>query len=57
MASALVLCVSAGIIDNKMSAAVTGLVAALLTLYAAFWVRVPKRPNRKVKVTKYGGSE
>jgi len=57
-ASVLVLLVSAGIIDDKLSAAVTGVIAALLTLYAAFGVRPPKRRRAQdLPVTRYGGSE
>ena len=57
-ASVLVLLVSAGVIDDKLSAAVTGVIAALLTLYAAFAVRPPKRKRAQdLPVTKYGGSE
>ena len=53
------LLVSAGIIDDKLSAAVTGVVAALLTLYAAFGVKPPKRRRAKdvVRITQHGGSE
>lgn len=52
------LLVSAGVIDSKLSAAVTGVIAALLTLYAAFGVRPPKRKRAQdLPVTKYGGSE
>ena len=57
-ASVLVLLVSAGIIDDKLSAAVTGVIAALLTLYAAFGVRPPKRERASnLPIGKYGGSE
>ena len=57
-ASVLVLLVSAGIIDDKLSAAVTGVIAALLTLYAAFGVKPPKRKRTgEVRITQHGGSE
>ena len=52
------LLVSAGIIDDKLSAAVTGVIAALLTLYAAFGVKPPKRKRTgDVRITQHGGSE
>jgi hypothetical protein len=57
-ASVLVLLVSAGIIDDKLSAAVTGVIAALLTLYAAFGVKPPTRKRASnLPIGKYGGSE
>jgi hypothetical protein len=59
-ASVLVLLVSAGIIDDKLSAAVTGVIAALLTLYAAFGVKPPRRKKASdvdLTVTTHGGSE
>lgn len=56
VASVLVLLVASGVIDSKLSAAVTAVIASLLTLYAAFAVRVPKRPARDVEI-KPGGSQ
>ena len=57
-ASVLVLLVASGIIDDKLSAAVTGVIAALLTLYAAFAVKPPKRKRTgDVRITRHGGSE
>ncbi len=57
-AATLVLLVSAGIIDDKLSAAVTGVIAALLTLYAAFGVKPPRRKRASdLPISKYGGSE
>lgn len=57
-ASVLVLLVASGVIDAKLSAAVTGVIASALTLYAAFAVRPPARKAKdSLPVNKYGGSE
>ena len=60
MAAALAALVAAKVIDPGMSAALTGVVVALIGLYAAFAVRVPKRRRAQdvdLSVTKHGGSE
>lgn len=57
VAAALAALVAAKVIDPGMSAALTGVVVAVIGLYAAFAVKPPKRQKRQVKVTKYGGSE
>lgn len=49
--------VAAKIIDPGLSAALTGVIVAVLGLIAAFAVRPPKRQKRTVKVKTYGGSE
>lgn len=48
-ASVLVLLVASGVIDNKLSTAVTAVVASLITLYAAFAVRPRPVSRRKTK--------
>lgn len=57
IAAALAALVAAKVIDPGMSAAVTGVVVALIGLYAAFAVKPPKRKKRQVEVTKHGGSQ
>ncbi|MBU3748794.1 MAG: hypothetical protein FGM36_16205 [Burkholderiaceae bacterium] len=56
-ASVLVLLVASGMIDSKLSAAVTGVIAAALTLYAAFAVKPPKRKKPEASShDTFGGS-
>lgn len=55
-ASILVLLVASGVIDSKLSAAVTGVVAALLTLYAAFGVHAKPRRKKAPTTKNHGGS-
>ena len=57
-ASVLVLLVASGVIDDKLSAAVTAVIASLLTLYAAFGIKPPQRKRASdLPVSRYGGSE
>jgi len=49
--------VAAKVIDPGLSAALTGVIVAVLGLVAAFAVRPPKRQKRTVTVKTYGGSE
>lgn len=52
--------VAAKVIDPGLSAALTGLLVAVLGLVAAFGVHAPRRkkkPAEVVRITQYGGSE
>jgi VIT1/CCC1 family predicted Fe2+/Mn2+ transporter len=57
--AALAALVAAKVIDPGLSAALTGVVVAVLGLVAAFGVKPPKRKRTAdvVSITKHGGSE
>lgn len=57
--AALAALVAAKVIDPGLSAALTGVVVAVLGLVAAFAVKPPKRRRAKdvVRITQHGGSE
>lgn len=59
MVAALAALVAAKVIDPGLSAALTGVVVAVLGLVAAFAVKPPKRRRAKdvVRITQHGGSE